>query len=74
MADKFPAHLSGRTCRCGHGIEHPLVEAKPVHGFFAWAKLLNGIDTLPKRVEYRCRKCGTPLGTTTDKEVLREYR
>ncbi len=62
------------TCRCGHDRAHPQVEARPVHGFWGWLKLLNGISTLPKRVEYRCRKCGTVLGATRDEHVRYQFR
>ena len=74
MAQHFPDYLSGTRCPCGHGVEHPSVEEKPVFGFIGWLKLLNGIDTIPKKIEYRCRDCGSVVGVTRDVAVRREFR
>lgn len=63
-----------RTCRCGHNVGHPAVEAKPAYGFWGWLKLLNGISTLPKKVEYRCKKCGSVVAITRAPDVLHQYR
>ena len=36
--------------------------------------LLNGASATPKRVEYRCRRCGETLRTTREPDVLQSFR
>ncbi len=62
------------VCRCGYSRTHRMVEARPVFGFWAWFLLLNGASGRPKKVVYRCRRCGTILGETRERDVLEEWR
>lgn len=64
----------GPVCRCGRGIDHPGVEATPSYGFWAWFMLLNGASATPKKITYRCRRCGEVIATTRDPRMLRAFR
>lgn len=61
------------TCSCGYTPDHPFVEARGDYGFLGWFALLNGASATPKRLTYRCRRCGESLGTTRDPEALRKH-
>ena len=62
------------TCRCGHGIDHNRVDAKPTYGVLAWFMLLMGATWPPKKITYRCRNCGEKLYATKNPAVLRKFR
>lgn len=42
-----------------------MVDAQPTYGFWAWVALIGGISGTPKRITWRCRRCG---------EIVRETR
>lgn len=48
----------GPTCPCGHGIGHHMVSDEEVHGVLGWVAVLTGISWPPRRIDYRCRRCG----------------
>ncbi len=58
-------------CRCGHDRTHARVHAEPRYGFWAWLLLLNGASAVPRRVVYRCGRCGEAVETVTDPRELR---
>ena len=73
MAEKG-ANADGPTCRCGHRVDHHTVDAKPTYGILGWFMLVMGATGTPKKITYRCRRCGDKLYTTKDPAVLRKYR
>ncbi|HET6566547.1 MAG TPA: hypothetical protein VFG50_01195 [Rhodothermales bacterium] len=71
--DRQPGEAAHR-CRCGHDRGHPLVQADPTFGFWSWFMLFNGASGTPKKLTYRCTRCGEVFGTTRDPKVLRAHR
>jgi hypothetical protein len=61
-------------CSCGHDRHHPDVDAIPSFGVWAWIMLLNGASGTPKKITYKCRRCGQVLGVTRDPRVLKTFR
>ncbi|MDX1531267.1 MAG: hypothetical protein R3362_07060 [Rhodothermales bacterium] len=62
------------TCRCGYDRTHPAVRATAHHGIAAWIVLFSGATAYPKRVTFRCARCGETVEECRDPEVLRSYR
>jgi len=58
-------------CPCGHDRTHFLVSPEGKYTLIGWFWVtLMGVTTKPVRIDYRCRKCGNVLETTTDPKVL----
>lgn len=53
-----PEEDEGPTCPCGHGIGHHMVSDEEVHGVLGRVAVLTGISWPPRRIDYRCRRCG----------------
>ena len=53
-------------------IDHGMVQRAPHYGFMGWAAVLFGISMVPSRIDYRCRRCGVVLDSTTDPKLLRD--
>lgn len=70
MAREAPA----RTCRCGHDRRHPLVEATPDYGFWGWFALMGGISAVPKKLTWKCSRCGETVAVSRDREERRAFR
>lgn len=67
------AHLvdNSSACACGYTVDAPMVQQEPVYGFWGWVLLILGATPTPKRVLYRCTRCGHVFGSTTDPAILR---
>jgi hypothetical protein len=50
-----------------------MVTAEPEYGAGGWALVLFGVSARPVRVRYRCRRCATVIGSTTDPAVLASH-
>ncbi len=48
----------GRTCRCGHGRDHKLVIVDADHGVLGYVRLMIGGTPIPRKVKFRCSRCG----------------
>ena len=62
------------TCSCGHDRYHHTTRADLAYGGAGWFALFNGMSGTPKRITFSCAACGETFETTTDPEVLRQYR
>ncbi len=62
------------TCSCGHDRYHHAVRADLTYGGGGWIALFNGMSSAPKRIVFSCPVCSETFETTTDPEVLRQYR
>lgn len=62
------------TCRCGHGLDHHTIVARPSYGVWGWFLLLMGATGTPKKITYRCLVCKQVVHTTRDPRVLRSFR
>ncbi len=62
------------TCRCGHDRYHHWVRAKMSYGITAWTLLFQGSSARPKRIVFRCGRCGESFETATDRETLEQFR
>ena len=69
-----PSTTTRATCRCGYDRTHPRVHPNPTYGFWAWVWLLNGATGQPKRITYKCGRCGEVVEVTRDPEILRAFR
>lgn len=63
----------GRTCRCGHGRGHYMVNAEAEYSGVGWLMVAIGISWRPERVKYRCRRCDVVFDSTTDPQVLADH-
>lgn len=66
----------GPTCRCGYGLDHPLVIAEAKYSLFHFSLgLFMGMSAgTPKAVLYRCNRCGQVIKASTDLDVRRAHR
>ena len=62
------------ACVCGHRRDHPEVRAVPRYGFGAMLVLMAGASATPKRLDYRCTRCGQVFDATTDPRECAHYR
>jgi hypothetical protein len=60
-------------CACGHDINHKEVQPEPHYTGFGMFLFTMGITAMPKWADYRCVRCKTILGRTTDPKVLRKF-
>jgi len=71
--DRMPEQTA-HICSCGHGASHYMVSAEASYGFWAWVALLLGISGVPKKITWRCRRCGEVIRTTRDPSELQDFR
>ena len=64
---------AARTCRCGHGRGHYMVNAEAEYSGVGWLMVAIGISWRPERVKYRCRRCDVVFDSTTDAKVLADH-
>lgn len=68
------AALSGPTCSCGHGIDHPRVSTHARYSMWGAMYFLTGITGPPKEIVYTCGDCGEIISTSRAPEVLEQHR
>jgi len=62
-----------RACRCGYTRAHHMVSADPQYTVLGWLKLVAGITSRPKKIQWRCRRCDQVIASTTDAAALDTY-
>jgi hypothetical protein len=63
------------TCRAhGHDRYHHAVDAQLKYGSGGWLRLFTGVSAQPRSASFRCRECGEVFETTSDPEILSEFR
>ncbi|MCB1177419.1 MAG: hypothetical protein KDK36_07565 [Leptospiraceae bacterium] len=62
-----------RSCKCGTDKTSPDAEPIVKYTVMGMLKLIWGITTIPKSVEYRCRKCGRVFDSLSTHE-LQNYK
>jgi hypothetical protein len=70
-----PEAAPRHTCRCGHTRDHPLVTHEVQYSTFNWLLgVLMGVSAgHPKRIRFRCRKCGEVVEESTDRKLIYTY-
>ena len=68
------AVVSGPTCSCGHGIDHPHVRAHARYSMWGAMYFLTGITGPPKEIVYICGDCGEIIQSTREPHVLEQHR
>ncbi|NUP10025.1 MAG: hypothetical protein HOW73_28585 [Polyangiaceae bacterium] len=63
-----------RRCPCGHEKGHVMVSPAAEYTFGGWCLILVGISARPTAINFTCRRCGTRLDRTTDRQEISETR
>lgn len=65
---------AGKTCRCGHSVDHIMVSPEPEYGPWGsfWV-LFMGVSTPPIKLTFSCRTCKGHLLTTKDERILGSF-
>ena len=58
------------ACGCNRTLEDPSIVSEPNYGFFANLTLLFGVTAAPRRIDYRCLKCGKIVAVDDDPQAL----
>ena len=69
-----PVEKKMRTCPCGHDRTHALVNAERAYGVWALVTLFSGASATPKKVTFRCVRCGEVVEATRDPRILAQHR
>ena len=65
---------AGKTCRCGHSVDHVMVSPEPEYnGWGQFWSLFMGVSTAPIKLTFTCRVCKGVLYTTKDSTVLERF-
>jgi hypothetical protein len=68
------ATILKEQCRCGHGVDHFWIRPQKQWGGWAWLGIMGGVRMAPRRVDYKCGRCGDILASITDAEALKRMR
>ena len=49
------------------------VVSEPVYGFFANLTLLFGVTAAPRRIDWKCLKCGKVITSSDDPAVIKQF-
>ncbi|MED5369594.1 MAG: hypothetical protein VX899_01145 [Myxococcota bacterium] len=65
---------AGKTCRCGHSVDHVMVSPEPTYnGWGTFWSLFMGVSTAPIKLTFSCRVCKGVLLVTRDPTVLESF-
>jgi len=62
-----------RRCRCGFGLDHPLVAPRLHFSPPKWILLCLGATPYPSRVDYHCTRCEVVLRSTDERAELEKF-
>lgn len=62
-----------KQCKCGNDRKSPLVKAEASYSAAGWLALVFGASAVPKKVVFRCSKCGEAFDETTDPVELKTH-
>ena len=63
--------MAEKTCRCGHGKNHPMVVREADYSLWGWILLsLAGMTPKPKQILFRCTLCRTVIATSRNPRDL----
>ena len=65
-----------RTCSCGHTADDFWVSPQARYSLFGFVMgVFMGLSgTLPKSIQFKCRKCGEVVEERSDKQSIRVFR
>jgi hypothetical protein len=64
----------GKTCRCGHSVNHLMVSPEPEYsGLGSFWIYFMGVTISPKILRFRCRVCKQTIHNTRTQSVLNNY-
>lgn len=62
------------ACTCGHGRDHPEVDAERSYSGIRRLRFITGTHPRPSAVTFRCRTCGGVVERLEDPEALEAFR
>ena len=65
------SEASPPTCTCGHDRHAKgVVKPESSYGFWGWIALGMGATVFPRRIAFRCVRCGEIFDETTDRKEI----
>ncbi|MBL8788531.1 MAG: hypothetical protein JNJ59_26790 [Deltaproteobacteria bacterium] len=61
------------ACGCGKKLGDSAIIEEPRYGFFGDLTLLFGVTAAPKRIDYRCVKCGKVVHSASDAQTIKQF-
>lgn len=58
-------------CGCGFDRDHFMVSAEPQYSGVGWFWVLFGITTVPREIQFRCRRCKVCFDRTQDERIMK---
>ncbi len=59
-------------CSCGFDRNHFMTTTKGKYSFWGWLGLLYGISMKPRKVLFKCTRCGEAFDETDDASYLKK--
>ncbi len=60
-------------CECGHDRDHFMVSPEPQYSGLDWFWVLFGITTVPREIQFRCRRCKVCFDRTQDERIMKRF-
>lgn len=73
MVDKTQPTPVTIACGCNRTLEDGAIVSEPAYGFWANMTLLFGVTAAPRRIDYRCLKCGKVVASADDPKTIKEF-
>jgi hypothetical protein len=61
-------------CRCGFAKGDFWVRPSKTYGMWGVFGMMFGVSSRPRRVDYKCARCGQTVETVTDPATLERFR
>ncbi len=68
-----PTPATEPRCLCGHGREHPAVEASCSYSTLGYISLFFGASVRPLRVRFHCKECHRSFFETEDPAICSRF-